>query len=90
MKINQIYNKHAARLLAAAENGRPFAVLIQGADCPQTRFRTFADKTAADKYLDAATAAPARLSGTVVETSVERQGPKTFFIRPVTGYRSFA
>ena len=87
MKITDIYNKHARRLCAAADAGRPFAVLTYGPDCETSHFRTFATKGAADIFLKSATGNGT--GGCIAETSVQRRAACAFYIPPVTGFRSF-
>lgn len=87
MKINDIYNKHAKRLARAAENGRPFAVLTYRPDGSESRFRTFADKTAASAFLSAA--CPTGQGGMIAETDHARGGLKALYVPPVKGFGSF-
>lgn len=89
MKINDVYEKHSSRLLAAADKGRPFAVLTYGPECRDSHFRTFTTKSAADKFLRAATPVGSGIGGVIAETDTQRRTARAFYIPPVTGYRSF-
>ncbi|MBU0799449.1 MAG: hypothetical protein KKA05_00455 [Alphaproteobacteria bacterium] len=90
MKINDVYNKHAASLLRAAQAGRPFAALTYGPNCADSHFRTFADKDAASAFLAANTPAGSGIGGVIAETDVKRKTAIGFTIPTVTGYKSFA
>lgn len=89
MKIKDVYEKHASRLVAAAEAGRPYAALTYGPDCRNSRFRTFADKSAADAFLTAAQKPGSGIGGVVAHTDAQTRR-YTYFVPPVTGFRPFA
>lgn len=89
MKIQDVYEKHSSRLIAAAHAGRPYAALTYGPNCTNSHFRTFADKSAADSFLTAAQKPGSGIGGVVAHTDAQTERYK-YYVRPVTGYRSFA
>lgn len=89
MKIIDVYEKNARRLLAAAVAGRPYAALTYGPDCSNSHYRTFAEKSAADAFLTAAMKPGSGIDGVVAHTDAQTKR-YTYAVRPVTGFCSFA
>lgn len=86
MKINDVYNKYAAVLLAAAENGKPFAAMTYRAGCADSRVALFASKAEASAHLDSQTRGATGRGGVVAETCPVRKACKAFYVPPVTGF----